>query len=506
MGSKGGLRQNKRHTFFSIFNPQNLQRQIDSYGYYFSIEKYLLSLLAIVAGIVVCGLLFSLKWYLITISSFVGIVCLPGLILDGYKNMYEHKRFLDLSDYMEQILYSFKLNQKILTALKDTQTLFTQGRMQDTIGRAAEYIEKGSCVRDLFKEALELIEKEYPNKRLHAIHGFLQVVEKNGGSCEDAIDLLLEDKAIWADNILLLQEDKRSARVRILFALGVTMLLALVFHGMYRSMPQQYSIVENPVTQVVTAMYLISNILILKKANHELSASWLERDESGEEEKMAHYFDMVVNFDKHSERKKSAMMAAPFLAGAVLLVALSCHYLSLAAVMIGFLLLNQHKVGYRIGYNRVVKEINLRFPQWLMEMALLLQGNNVQVSIQKTVPGAPAILKKELKKMIRGLKEKPGSIEPYMEFLEMFQISSVQSAMKMLYSISESGNGDTQSQIHVMVQRNTKLLDKSEKLLNEKNLVGMNTFFYLPQITISFEMMVNMFVFMMVFLTQLKLT
>ena len=140
-----------------------------------------------------------------------------------------------------------------------------------------------------------------------------------------------------------------------------------------------------------------------------------------------------------------------------------------------------------------------------MEMALLLQGNNVQVSIEKTIEHAPIVLRGELQKMSDSLKEKPDAIEPYLQFLEMFQLSSVLSSMKMLYAISESGSGDAQYQIKVLLERNSKMLDKSEKIANERSLAGMNSIFYLPQITVSFQTMVNMVVFMLMFLSQLRL-
>lgn len=180
-------------------------------------------------------------------------------------------------------------------------------------------------------------------------------------------------------------------------------------------------------------------------------------------------------------------------------------FAALALAGAGAALLNQHKMGYRLAYDRVVKEINRVFPAWLMEMALLMQGNNVQVSIEKTIEHAPAVLKAELQRLSDRLKSRPDAIEPYLDFLKMFQLSSVQSSMKMLYAISESGSGDAQAQIQILVQRNSKMLDKSEKLSNEKSLAGINGIFYLPQITVSFQTMVNMVVFMVVFLGQLKI-
>jgi hypothetical protein len=177
--------------------------------------------------------------------------------------------------------------------------------------------------------------------------------------------------------------------------------------------------------------------------------------------------------------------------------------LLLAALAIFFI--NQHKIGYRLAYDRVVREINRVFPAWLMEMALLLQGNNVQVSIEKTIETAPAVLKTDLQRLSDSLKRTPDALEPYLEFLGMFRLSSVLSSMKMLYAISESGSGDAQSQIRILLQRNSKMMDKSEKLTNEKSLAGMNGIFYLPQVTVSFQTMVNMVVFMLVFLGQMKL-
>lgn len=489
---------------FEMFHPGNLQRQIDSYGYSFSMGRYSAFLLAAVAGAIGCGMLFCLRWYLILPVACACVMVLPFLILDGYKQMYEHKQFLDVSDYMEQMLYSFRMNQKILLSLKDTRTLFTEGKMYEVIGEAIQYIERGSYRYELYREALEIIERAYPAKRLYAIHEYLRTVEGNGGTCGDGIDLLLQDKAVWADNVMLLQEDKKAARMRAVFSLLVTMLLAVVFHMVYRSMPEQYTIVYHPITQAATTLYLILNVGIFRKVNRQIAKSWIVPEDE-KEKKMSAYFQMVSCYDAKKEMKKS-LIPAGVAFGIALLLCLFRH--SFAAVlfgMAGIFLLNQHRIGYRIAYDKVVQEINRVFPGWLMEMALLLQGNNVQVSIEKTIDHAPAVLRSDLQKLSDRLKRTPDAIEPYLEFLGMFELSAVLSSMKMLYAISESGNGDAQSQIRILVQRNSKMMDKAEKLSNEKSLAGINGIFYLPQVTVSFQTMVNMVVFMLMFLGQMKL-
>ncbi|MCI8483445.1 MAG: hypothetical protein HFH41_03785 [Lachnospiraceae bacterium] len=498
-------KQWKETGIFYLFHPSDLQRQINSYGYSFSMGRYVIFLLTAIGGAVGCGILFSLHWYFVVIIALVCLGNLPFLVLDGYKQMYEHKRFLDISDYMEQILYSFRANQKIVSALKDTGSLFEEGQMHKAIHQAAAYIEEGKYQRNLYKEALEIIEQEYPAKRLPAIHEFMRMVENHGGSCGEAIDLLLQDKAIWADNVLLLQEDKKAARIRVIFSLAVTMILAVVFHSVYRSMPSQYTIIGHPVTQTATVLYLLLDIWIFCKANREISKSWIVQESGEEEEKIYRYLRMVIEYDEKTERKRSIFWGGIFFFTGILIGVMGHPFFALALAGTGVVFSNQHKMGYRIAYDKVVKEINRVFPAWLMEMALLLQGNNVQVSIEKTIEHASAVLREELQNLSDHLKKKPDAIEPYLNFLEMFHLSSVQSSMKMLYTISESGSGDAQAQIRILVQRNSKMLDKSEKLSNEKSLVGMNSVFYLPQITVSFQTMINMVVFMIVFLGQLKI-
>ncbi len=503
--TKTKRRKRKCEGIHYLFRPGDLQKRINSFGYHFPMGRYVALIIAALAGAIGCGFLFSLHWALTALVAAACILSLPGMILDGYRQMYEHKRFLDVSDYMEQMLYSFQREQKIVSALMDTMTLFSQGRMRQAIEKAIAYIEQGSYQSDLYREALGIIESEYPGSRLSSVHEYLCTVERNGGSCGDGIDLLLQDKAVWADNVLLLQEDKRAARTRVVLSIAVTLALALVFHSVYRSMPPQYSIVGNPIVQVGTTLLLLADIWIFKRAEKEIAKSWLTREDAGEEEKMARYYEMVTSYDPKKERKKSIAFGGAFFLFAAMLQLLGHSLAALAAAGAGVFFLNQHRLGYRLAYDKVVKEINRVFPSWLMEMALLLQGNNVQVSIEKTVEHAPAIMKGELQKLSDSLKRKPDALEPYLDFFGMFQLSSVQSSMKMLYAISESGSGDAQAQIRILVQRNSKMLDKSEKASNEKSLAGISGIFYLPQITVSLQTMANMVVFMLVFLGQLKL-
>lgn len=55
--------------------------------------------------------------------------------------------------------------------------------------------------------------------------------------------------------------------------------------------------------------------------------------------------------------------------------------------------------------------VYLALPGWFMELALLLQNNNVQVSIEKSKNSAPPVLRYEIECLEERLKKNAGKTE-----------------------------------------------------------------------------------------------
>lgn len=500
---KKTARKKKKVRLRELLNPGNLRKEIDSYGYEFSMGKYSLLMAVVCASVAVMGKVFFLEWECTLIISMLFLVLLPGIILDAYRNMYEHKRFLDMADYMEQLLYSFQNSQKILTALKDTASLPFRGKMKETVKKAADYIEAGQAQEGkLYQEAFAIIEEEYPNRRISAIHKYLLSAEKNGGDNTDSVELLLKDKNIWTDNVLILQEERKSKRNLVFAALLLTVAFGAVFQGVYRGMPPEYGILGSVTMQAAATVFLMLNIWIFRKANKEITKSWADNDKEPKEEQYIRYYHSVMEYDEKKERKLSRKLGIPALIITGILFLAGFKTAEVIAAIIAVFLLNQHKIGYRISYNRVVKEINRAFPQWLMQMALLLQTNNVRRAVSESVEDAPAILRPALQELSEKFKTEPDSPELFTGFLGKFELSSIQSAMQMLYSISSLGSGEVRTQIRTLIERNTSLLDKAEKARNEEKLTKIVTLFYVPQLTLSAYLMTGMVMFILMFLQR----
>lgn len=94
----------------------------------------------------------------------------------------------------------------------------------------------------------------------------------------------------------------------------------------------------------------------------------------------------------------------------------------------------KRELGYGIAKRKVTRALQKVFPQWLLEVSLLLQSENVQVAIMESYEEAPLLLKPELRQLIQDLQQKPTDMEPYLAFLQTYALPEVQSSMKMLYS------------------------------------------------------------------------
>ena len=146
-----------------------------------------------------------------------------------------------------------------------------------------------------------------------------------------------------------------------------------------------------------------------------------------------------------------------------------------------------------------MKEVKYAFPNWLLDIVLLLQSENVQVALQKSQEHVPGVLRAELNQLTKRLELQPESAEPYHLFLHDFAIPEVHSAMGILYSLSigNSGNGD--KQISELVEKNLALLDDTERELLMSSASGMYVLFLLPVVVASFKLIVDMVFLMLAF-------
>jgi hypothetical protein len=256
----------------------------------------------------------------------------------------------------------------------------------------------------------------------------------------------------------------------------------------------------NVVSQVLTVIVVVLDDLILTRAQRFLAVDWLAMDiESGEaEEKKIRDF---YTYREEKERRLSILLCAMTGMATAVCFFFGKKPFGAAGLLLMVLMANQHKVGRHLARKNIIKSVKCAFPVWLMDMILLLQSENVQVALQKSLEHAPGILRCDLEWIVDRLELAPESSEPYHAFMQEFQIPEVHAAMSMLFSLSIGSSGQADRQIGQLIEQNLEMLDVVEKERMHDKSSGMYLLFLSPILTASLKLLADMALFMISFLT-----
>jgi len=494
----------KKHGALYYAMPWNLRREINILGYGFSVRRIALIYAAIIAVMVGVGLAFKLTLPWMAPLVIAGLWFAPTLVRNNYKNKFELQRFSDVNVYIEQSLYAFKNSQKILTTLEDVKILFADGAMREAIDAAIDVITDPTAAghhENAEAKALGIIEARYPNDYVRSLHRFMLKVESIGGTFDSSIGLLLENRSMWENRVYKLQDRRKQKRSQILGSVIASLSLCLL---MLYILPAEVDISHMLPVQIANVVMIVVFVRIYLAADTKLSSDLLRSQTYSDDEKLLRDYNRFVNYDAHREMRKSlvwALFPLAILAVGVFLV--HNTWVIVAGVVLLPLMLFQHALGHKLLEKRLKREIGWAFPQWLMELALLLQSDNVQVAIFKTIATAPAVLRPELVLLRDKLQADPASSEPFLNFFSLFHMPEVTTSMQMLYSLSVGSGGDPDEQISNIVKRNNIILDRAEDMRNDDSMSSLYTLFLLPVLLGGMVLMVDMTMFLMSFISNI---
>lgn len=472
-----------------------LQHEIKGYGFTYSFQKYLLSMLLMLAIIGITGLLYGLERPYLFFAGGVGLAFVPVIIRAQFRYMYEQKRFQDITVYLEQMAYSFQKHPKILTSLKDTEKI-TEGKLNELIHKSILFIESGKS-KDIYADALFLIEKEYRCSRIRALHKFLIKIEESGGNYQKYLNVLLMDFNRWTERTYLYQKDIKNIRRKSAIAVVMGFFIAAlsVFLKNY------CDITSETLYQLITMSFIIFCVIFYTFTQTKLNGSWMETGRADrlvlQDYKRAIYGNVGTMVIKSLPLYLLLLITA-IISAFLHRTAVMGICLSLLILLPAVLFLNKKKA-----LKRTIAEIQNRFPEWLRDVALNLQFQTVQSSIKSSLVECPAVLKEEVGMLADKLERTPSAIEPYCEFLKTFHLLDIMSNVKALYSISEADKKETADNISSLIDRNYKMIDKNAKLLKEDKANAANFLIYVPMILACLKLLVDMTVFISVFIQQM---
>lgn len=494
----------QKHNMFYYLLPWNLKKEIALYGYSFDTKEMVKIYAVVLIVAIILGKLFKFTgiWYVPLIVS--GILFTPKLIRNKYRNQYEYTRFSDVNLYIEQMLYAFKNSGRILTTLKDVLILFPEkSAMREVIQEACDTIERPNADKEGDGEAqgLAIIEKRYPNAYIKQLHTFMLRAERIGGTFDSSIDLLLKDRVRWENRVQRLRGKQKNKHTQIMVSCCIAVLICV---SLLYILPQTVDLGSNLIVRIVNVVMVVCALLIYTKADTKLATDLVSQKKQMKLSEVKTSYNKYLKYNPNREMKKSLMYSIVPLIFTIIGGLLHMRLLLIGGAFITIIMLFQHKIGHNLLGKRMRREISQAFPQWLMELALLLQSNNVQVAIMESIHDASPIMRLELERFKKEITAHPDSSEPFLNFFGEFHMPEITTSMQMLYSLSVGSGGDAEEQIANIIDRNNLIMDRAAEMADNDSMASMEALFLAPVMVGGLGMLIIMTVFLLLFMQAMS--
>lgn len=423
--------------------------------------KYFRKYICIIAIVVGIAFAYKLELPIVIAIGVITTLLMPMLYKEEKKKSYYKKKFEDLISYMEQMCYSFKKSGKIRPSLIDAQKI-SDGEMKEIIEEVIVNIDS-KMNEDIYEQALKILEEEYYCKRLISLHEFIIKIEKQGGEFEEYINIILSDIKEWSDRTELFRRDIDRIRRNVLISIGATLLTC---GFMAYLIPKEYSFTGNIVYQISSMIIILIMLVIYIFVYKKLNIDWLKEESFLNPEMVDKYYDLIMK----SQNEKIKFM---------------------------------DKLSINKVKKRMRREISKVFSDWLRQVALNLQQQTVQSSIENSYDDAPYILKRPIRHLLIDFEEYPIGIEPYDNFLQELDMPEIQSSLKMFYCINELSKEETYKQTNAIIDRNNKMLKQAEEMKNKDRIGLAGTLSAGPMMVGVVKIIIDMVLMILVFTSAL---
>ena len=398
-------------------------------------------------------------------------VCLfSAIIFQIYFNKEDKKRkkylekYREIILYMEQIIYSFKKQPKIRIALNDAQKV-SSNRMKEIIEEVIVNIDSKMSDK-IYEASLDIIQKEYDCKRLKSLHEFLIKIELHGGQYESYINILFMDIKEWSDRLTLLINDVNRVKRNVVISIFSTLITC---GFMAYLIPKEYKYTEHIIYQICSTFMIISMLFSYLLVNQRLNFDWIKDRDRLPDNLIIKYYVLV---EKGYHDKKS----------------LSCV----------------EQLSYKKAKKTLEEEIKKVFPDWIREVAINLQNDTVQSSIENTYKSLPFVLKRPVRKLLVDFEKYPVGIEPYDNFLRELDLQDIKSSIKMFYSMNELGKEQSEHQLESIIDRNNKMAGRAEEMKNKDKIGAAGMLTAIPMLVGVIKIIVDMILMIIVFTSSIS--
>lgn len=176
----------------------------------------------------------------------------------------------------------------------------------------------------------------------------------------------------------------------------------------------------------------------------------------------AKYGDRVVDVDSlFNKRIRNGMLTIVV----VLFVFISnLSFINvIIAIVIGFLVFKSDYTNLKSFYKKHLNEIDSLLPYYLKSLEVLIQHYTVPVALARSIDDAPEVFKPGLKEMIAKIEAGDSSINPYMEFAQMYPVRDSMRMMRLLYRLGLGEQEKKHEQLNAFARTVSSLQNKARE-------------------------------------------
>lgn len=475
------------------YHLSNLKTSINKYGFNYRTRDFVFLTVGIILLMFLLSYISRLKAQYILIQLFITMLLLPFLIIAFFNQAYIIKKFTMVSDYLENIIPIFTQKTKIRYTLGELLEINT-GEMKTSIKKAIDYLDKTMNDSNASKNALKIIEHDFPNSRIKSVHKLLLSIEAaNSVDYEEVCANMYKDIEGWIKRVYTFEKDLKNRRTKLIILCLSTLFLNCIFVYLYVSNEYFVGFVKENVYQISTLLFISSVLIIVTLIMTRLHGEWLVNDLNYlNDEKIKREYQIY----KQGKQRISIVDIVIFI------ICVGCSFLlyfydlysfAIVSIIFGLYILIRKRIKYRQAFKTLSKALTIEFPVWLREISLTLNSFTVLNAIEYSQNNASYALRSEIRSFLNEAKKDPTSIKPYMDFLKDFDLEDARSSMKVLYSLQNIGKEDMKDRVSNLIERNQVMLEKSESLRNNDSIGGIEALGYVPTVLFSFHMMICMF-------------
>jgi len=425
--------------------------------------------------------------------ALIALMLVPIVVNAFFKEAVNIKKFEMLTDYLGNIIPIFTQKTKIRFTLNELYDL-TNGSMKETIAKALSYLDNTTDDSDMNRNALAIIEREFPNSRVKSVHNLLLSIETaTSNSYKEVCQNMYDDIEGWIKRVYTFEKDLRNRRTKLLILCLATLVMNCVFVSLYISNDYFIGFTDSLVYQISSFLFILIILITIVSILTKLHGEWLINDiDVRDEEQLKKDYLLYQNGIPKLKPLEIVVLVSSSITTVVCLYFGNLLNGTLALFMV-ILMATFPTTKYKKAHRHLQKCLTIEFPVWLREISLTLNSLTVLNAIEFSVNQVSYPMRKELKKFLEEAKSNPVSIKPYSNFLIDYDLEDARSSMKVLYAVNNVGKDDIKNRISNLIYRNQEMLAKAETIRNNDSIAGIEALGYIPTIIFSIQMMVSMF-------------